>query len=80
MNDHHLCQGMALNLVYDVVDPGDDEVGAFPACLQLGRFPPPSGRAVQPHPVDYLKTSQIACLHSVAGHFQVLSGKMVNIV
>ena len=33
VGDHHLCPGMPLNLVYD--DPGDD-VGAFPACLQLG--------------------------------------------
>jgi len=33
VDNHHLCFGMSLNPVYDVVDPGDDEVGAFPACL-----------------------------------------------
>jgi hypothetical protein len=43
------------------------------------------GRAVQPYPIAYLKTSQlgqlvIVCLHLVAGHFQVLAGKMVDIV
>jgi len=32
--DHHLCPEMPLNPLYDV-DLGDD-VGAFPACLQLG--------------------------------------------
>ena len=36
VDDYQLCPGMAPNLVYDVVDPGDDDVGAFPACLQLG--------------------------------------------
>jgi len=35
VDDHHLCPGMAPNPVYDVVDPGDDDVGAFPARLQL---------------------------------------------
>ena len=85
VDDHHLCPGMPLNPVYDVIDQGDDEVGAFPARLQLGRFSPPLGRAVQPYPIAYLKTSQlgqlvIVCLHLVAGHFQVLAGKMVDIV
>ena len=85
VDNHHLCPGMVLNLVYDVVDPGDDEVGAFPARLQLGQFFCPSGTAVQPYPVAYLKTNQvgqlvIACLHLFAGHFQVLAGKMGNIV
>ena len=85
VDDHHLCPGMAPNPVYDVVDPDYVDVRAFPACLQLGRFSLLSGKAVQPHSVVYLKPSRvgqlvIACLHSVAGHFQVLAVKMVIIV
>jgi len=37
VDDNHLCHGMPLNPVYDVY-PGDNDVGAFPACLQLGWF------------------------------------------
>ena len=36
MHDHHLCPGMPLNPVYNVIDPGDNVIGTLPASLQLG--------------------------------------------
>jgi len=48
VDDHHLCPGMALNPIYNVVDSDDEEVWAFPARLQLGRFSPHrAGRYIQ---------------------------------
>lgn len=84
VDDNHLCTGMLLNLVYDVVYLGDN-VWAFSVRLQLGWSSSLMGRAVQPHSVTFLKTSRIgqlivSCLHLVTGHFQVLAGKMVDVV
>ena len=36
VDNHHLCSGVLLNPVYDSVDLGGDEIGTFPARLQLG--------------------------------------------
>ena len=59
VDDHHLCPGVPLNLVYDVIDPGDDDIRAFPACLRLGCFASLSDRVVQPHCATFLKTRRV---------------------
>jgi len=64
---------MMLNAVYDVLDPGDEKAGAFPARLHLGLISPPSGNPEQPHHFAYWKSRRvgllvIARLHSFAGH------------
>jgi hypothetical protein len=38
VHDHHLCPRVPPNPVYDIVNPGDDQVRSLPAGLQLGRL------------------------------------------
>ena len=84
VDDHYLCPGMPLNPVYDIVYLGGDDVWVFSALLQLLWSSSLPRRVVQPHSVAFLKTSQVGqlvvCLHLVTGHFQVLVGKVVNVV
>jgi hypothetical protein len=68
-----------------IVDLGYHIVRAFPGCLQLQRLPSCLGQVVQPDLVSPLESSRagytdVAGLHPVVHHLQILTGIMVDVL